>query len=273
LGSDGFQVSHALVQTRGQSVFTKSDGSFTLENIPVIKDNDTVTVEVSYMRPDRAVDRTQRVAVPVSANLTTALNVDLVLPGRLSPDQPLLITPPRLTVNENQTLDFSVVANSQPAVGQGVQVAVSGAGFASILPNGSDIFTLRLSPGANSAGEYNVIVSAANNAGNAGVKSEQVISVRVRKPPSNAPTANDQCLVTSPGVGKNITLSGADPMGRTLQLLFFSSFSGGSIAGNLPNVTYTPRANFSGVDLATYRAVVSGTSVTSEPSLLYVIVR
>src|SRR5262249_2184308 len=85
VGIDGFPVSRALVPTRGQSVSSKSDGSFTLENIPVIKDNDTVTLEVSYMRPDRVVDRTQRVAVPVSANVTTALNVDLVLSGRLSP--------------------------------------------------------------------------------------------------------------------------------------------------------------------------------------------
>lgn len=270
VASDGSPVGRALAQVRGQSVFTNSDGTFTLENIPVTKSGDTVPLEVSYMRPDRMVDRVQRGSVAISADVTTALNSDIVLSGRLSPDQPLLIAPPRLTVNENQTLDFSLLAVSQPVAGQSVQVTASGAGFASILAGANDVFTLRLTPGANTGGEYNILITATNNAG---VKSQQTISVRVRKPPSNKPTANDQCVIASPGVARDIALTGSDPLGRQIQLSLLSQPSGGTISGSLPNITYTPRSIFTGLDVFTYRAVVNGTSALSEPALVYVIVR
>ncbi|MBL8167827.1 MAG: hypothetical protein JNJ50_06725 [Acidobacteria bacterium] len=269
LGSDGRPVTRALVQTRGQSAFTRSDGSFTLENVPVMRNGDAVTLEVSYMRPDRAIDRTQRTPVSITANTTTSLGADIVLPGRLSPTQPLLIAPPRLTVNESQTLDFGFVALSQP-VGQSVQVTTTGVGFASVSSQGNGDYSLRLAPGGNSQGEYIVLLTATNGAGE---KYLHTIAVRVRRPPTNAPTANDISVITSAGTARNITLSASDPLGRQMNLPQLSSPSGGTITGSNPNLIYTPRAGVSGLDSFTYRAVVIGTAIQSDTSFVYVIIK
>ncbi len=270
IGSDGIPVTRALVQTRGQYVFTDEDGKFMLDNVPVIRTGDSVTLEVSYMRPDRLIDRTERGPVGITANTTADLQDDIVLPGRLSPDQPLVIAPPRLTVNENQTLDFSFVASSQPVAGQMINVIAFGQSFASVFPVGGDVYTLRLAPAANTAGEYTVYISATNDAG---LKYLYSLGVRVRKPPSNAPTADDQSLVTARASPVNFTLSGSDPLGRSLTLVLLSSPTAGGISGLLPNLVYTPLANFSGIDSFRFRAIASGTSSTSEPSVIYVIVR
>ncbi len=246
-----------------------SDGSFTLENVPVMRNGDAVTLEVSYMRPDRAIDRTQRTPVSITANTTTSLGADIVLPGRLSPTQPLLIAPPRLTVNESQTLDFGFVALSQP-VGQSVQVTTTGVGFASVSSQGNGDYSLRLAPGGNSQGEYIVLLTATNGAGE---KYLHTIAVRVRRPPTNAPTANDISVITSAGTARNITLSASDPLGRQMNLPQLSSPSGGTITGSNPNLIYTPRAGVSGLDSFTYRAVVIGTAIQSDTSFVYVIIK
>lgn len=273
VGSNGRPTTRALVQTRGQSAFTRGDGTFTLDNVPVIGAGDTVTLEVSYQRPDRVVDRTQRGPIAVTANAHITLTPDIVLPGRIAPTQPLVFAPPRLTVNENQMLDFSFVAASQPAPGQSIQVALSGASFASVFAAGADVYTLRLAPGANSAGEYTVFITATNSAG---LKYIHSIAVRVRRPPGNAPTANDLSVATQQGVPVSITLMGNDPLGRNFSLtpLFPLPANGTITAGSGPgNLIYTPRAGFSGVDVFTYRAVISGAPVVSEPAVVYVIVR
>lgn len=268
--SDGRAATRAIVQTRGQRAFTRSDGTFTLENIPVIKTGDTVMLEISYLRPDRVVDRTQTGPIAITANANLNFTPDITLAGRLTANQPLVIVSPRVTVNENQTLDFSFVATSQPATGQPLQITTAGAPFASVLANSGEQYILRLSPGGNSVGEYtvNIIVTAGN-----GARYQTPISVRVRRPESNIPTSNDQSLITAAGVARNLTLTGSDPLNRPLLMRLITSPSGGTIAGDLPNVTYTPRSGFTGVDSFTFRAIINGTAIASEPSVVYVIVR
>lgn len=268
--SDGRAATRAIVQTRGQRAFTRGDGSFTLENIPVIKPGDTVMLEVSYLRPDRVVDRTQTGPIAILANANINFSPDITLAGRLTANQPLVIAPPRLTINENQTLDFSFVATSQPAAGQPLQITTAGANFATVLAGSGEQYTLRLSPGGGLAGEYaiNIIATAGN-----GARYQTTVSVRVRRPESNIPTSNDQSLITSAGAARNLTLTGSDPLNRPILLRLIASPANGAIAGDLPNVTYTPRGSFTGVDSFTYRAIINGTAIASEPSVVYVIVR
>jgi len=273
VASDGRPTTRALVQARGQSTFTRGDGTFTLDNVPVIVAGDTVTLEVSYQRPDRIVDRAQRYSIAISANANVALDGDIVLPGRIATTQPLTHAPPRLTVNENQTLDFSFVATSQPTAGQALQVVVSGAAFASVFTAGAGVYTLRLAPGANTAGEYAVFITATNSAG---LKYIHSIAVRVRRPPGNAPTVNDLSVATQQGVPVSLTLAGNDPLGRNFLLTPISLPASGATltGGSGPNdIIYNPRAGFSGVDVFIYRAVIISTGLLGEPSLAYVIVR
>ncbi len=274
IGSDGIPVTRALVQTRGQYVFTDEDGKFTLDNVPVIKTGDSVTLEVSYMRPDRLIDRTERGPVGITANTTADLQDDIVLPGRLSPDQPLVIAPPRLTVNENQTLDFSFVASSQPVAGQTISVTAFGQSFASVFPVGGDVYSLRLAPAANTAGEYTVYISATNDAG---LKYLYSLGVRVRKPPSTMPTANDQSLVTTIATPVKFRYSGSDPLGRMLNfnaLPFPPGIGTIGFDNETQSNIFSPVPGFTGIASFSYRAVaMSGTTPQSEPSVIYVIVR
>jgi hypothetical protein len=272
--SDGLPASRALVHARGQSVFTNSDGTFTLENIPVIKPNDTVNLEVSFMRPDRIVDRTQRGPIAISANGFVALDTQIVLPGRLTADQPLVLAPPRLTVNENQTLDFDFLAVSQLA-GSTLQVVVTAAGVtATALPKGNDVYTLRVTAGGNSAGEHTLLLTVTSSTG---AKFVQAIAARARARPSTRPTADDKSVVTTAGMARNITLTGSDPQGGAITtFLLTSSPSNGVITGSGANLIYTPRAGFKeGLDTFQYKArfVANNLIVDGEPSVVYVIVR
>ena len=267
--SDGLPAGRALVSARGQFVFTNSDGTFTLENIPVIKTGDTVTLEVSFMRPDRVIDRTQRGPVAVSANGFIQLDQNIVLPGRLTADQPLVLAPPRLTVNENQSLDFDFLASAQTA-GATLQVGVAATGVtASVTARGNDVYTLRLSAGGNSAGEYTALITVTSSTG---AKFVHSIAVRVRRP-TNLPTANDQSVVTNAGMPRNVTLTGSDPLGRAITLLVITSPANGTIGGSLPNAVYTPQGGFRGLDVFQYRANVNNSGVIGENSAVYVIVR
>lgn len=279
LASDGTPVSLATIRTRGQSAFTAGDGTFTLENIPVIRSNDSVTLDVNYVRPDGANDRASFGPVSITPNGLTALGSDITLRGRTSPDQPLLLAPSRLTVNEGQMLDFSFLALSQPQPGQVVAVAATGMPFAVVRGEGNGVFTLRLAPGAGTAGEYLMRLTA--KSGN-GATYLLTIPVRVRVPgtgqqqPPPPPTTNDQSLVTTAGAARNITLMGQDPAMRQFNLQLVAQPANGMVTGNLPSnptVVYTPRAGFTGIDSFTYRAVIPGTNVSSEVSTVYVIVR
>ena len=87
------------------------------------------------------------------------------------------------------------------------------------------------------------------------------------------PTANDIAIVTTAGVAKGFTLTGSDVQGRAMTLSLFSAPANGTISGSGVNLIYTPRAGFSGLDSFTYRAVINGTAVASEPSVIYVFVR
>ena len=61
--ADGRPVRRAVVDVRGQSVFTDNNGGFVLGNVPVITSdgfNDPLVLEVTYARSDGRVDRAQR---------------------------------------------------------------------------------------------------------------------------------------------------------------------------------------------------------------------
>jgi uncharacterized protein (TIGR03437 family) len=269
LASDGTPVSRAIIRSRGQSTFTASDGRFTLLNVPVIKtSNDAVSLDVNFARADGAVDRTVFGPIGVTANGQINLGADITLPGRTSPDQPLVLAPAQVTVNEGQTLDFSFVALSQPQAGQVVAVATSGVPFASVIGQGNGVFTLRLAPGTGTASTYLMRLTAT---GGGGSKYTLTIPVRVRAP-GNQPTADDQSVATTAGTPRNITLTGRDPQNRPLNLVLFSSPSRGTLSGVNPNIIYTPQPGFTGIDSFTYRAVPQ-TGTASELSTIYVIVR
>lgn len=70
---------------------------------------------------------------------------------------------------------------------------------------------------------------------------------------NDAPVANNQSITTPEDTPVNITLTGSDLDGDALTYTIVSSPSHGSISGTLPNLVYTPNANYNGPDSFTFR--------------------
>ena len=98
---DGRPVRRAVVTARGQSAFTDNNGGFVLANVPVITSdglNDQVLVEISYVRPDGSIARTQRTIAGVNANQIRQLTEDFALPRATANQQPRIFAPLSLVV-------------------------------------------------------------------------------------------------------------------------------------------------------------------------------
>jgi hypothetical protein len=73
-------------------------------------------------------------------------------------------------------------------------------------------------------------------------------------PPNTPPVANPQSATLSEDGAAAVTLTGSDAEGDPLTFRIVSSPSHGSLSGTLPNITYTPAANYNGADSFTFVA-------------------
>jgi hypothetical protein len=67
-------------------------------------------------------------------------------------------------------------------------------------------------------------------------------------PPNTPPVANPQSLTTAEDVAAAITLTGSDADGDPLTFRIVTAPGHGSLTGTLPNIGYTPAANYNGAD-------------------------
>jgi len=84
-------------------------------------------------------------------------------------------------------------------------------------------------------------------------------------PPNTVPTASTQNIVLNQGSSKSMVLSGADSDGDSLTYAIVNTPSHGQLSGTLPNITYTPTANYNGSDSFSFKVndgVVDSTVVT-----------
>jgi uncharacterized protein (TIGR03437 family) len=131
VASDGATpVRQALARARGQEAFTDGDGSFILRYAPV-KLNELISVDVSYLRADGRIDRTQRHAIAAIAGGVTHVWPDLTLTLGDSNRPPVILAPASLSLNSGEIRHVSIVA-TDPDIGQTVQLGLSGASFASL---------------------------------------------------------------------------------------------------------------------------------------------
>lgn len=73
-------------------------------------------------------------------------------------------------------------------------------------------------------------------------------------PVNDVPTANGQSLSTVEDTALNIALAGSDMEGGALTFSVVSAPTNGTLGGTLPNLVYTPAANFNGSDSFTFVA-------------------
>jgi hypothetical protein len=133
-----------------------------------------------------------------------------------------------------------------PDADQTLQVAVTGAAFASVMAGSNNAYALRLAPGSSDGGTYTLTLSATDSAG---ASTTQSIALKVNR----APVANAQTITTTESVARSITLTGSDPDGDQLSFIIASQPAHGALAGTAPNLTYIPALSYAGADSFTFK--------------------
>jgi hypothetical protein len=98
--------------------------------------------------------------------------------------------------------------------------------------------------------------------------SAAAVQTIVVTPVNDAPTATAQSIVTAYGARVSIPLSGSDPEGSALTFEIRDAPSGGTLSGTMPNLMYTPRTGYSGIDSFTF--VASDGALESAPATISV---
>ncbi|HMV46210.1 MAG TPA: Ig-like domain-containing protein, partial [Blastocatellia bacterium] len=239
--ADGVRpVRRAVVSARGQSTFTDGNGGFVLRNIPVIKANDTVTLEVSFHRADGTVTRTERAGVAISTGAQVTLPTNISLPQTLANSGPAILAPTTLSLTEGETREFNFLVTGLA----GVQPTLTDRPLsASLRSLGNEAFALRLVAPPSSAGNYQVTIEAtAQNK-----TSRQSVAVTVVAANVNTPIAKSDAVTTDEDTPVNITLASANAGGSPVYTITTQPLHG-SLSRTPPNLTYTPAADYNGVD-------------------------
>lgn len=82
--------------------------------------------------------------------------------------------------------------------------------------------------------------------------------------PNLPPTADSQSVSTAEDTSVGITLTGTDPNSDTITFTLVSQPQHGALTGSPPNLTYTPAANFNGIDSFSY--IADDGQATSAPA-------
>jgi len=105
-------------------------------------------------------------------------------------------------------------------------------------------------PAANYNGADSFTFKANDGQADSNVATVSITVVAVNDPP----VANAQNVSTNEDTAKAITLAATDVDGDTLTYSIVTGPAHGAISGTLPNVTYTPAANYNGGDSFTFKA-------------------
>lgn len=257
--NDERPVRRAIVRARGQSALTDNNGGFVLRNVPVLRGNDSVALEVSFQRPDGSVARAASLAITINAN-ALQLVPSIKLPAPVNAAGPQLLAPASLAVAENRQSDFRFLALN---LASGQNPTVSGASFAAVLAAGNGVYILRLRPGANTAGSYTVRLRVSGQSGS----TEQTIALTVnRAAPAGAPAADFQAVTTDEDTPVNITLAGSGGSFRIVNQPLH-----GILTGTVPALSYRPARDYNGMDSFAYQ--VSGANGASSPAIVTIAIR
>lgn len=96
------------------------------------------------------------------------------------------------------------------------------------------------------------------------------ITIQGSSVPNRAPLSNPLSLVVREDSSTALTLTGSDPEGSKLTFVITRPPSNGTLSGTLPNLQYTPTANFNGSDSMEF--TVSDGSLTSAPATIVILV-
>ncbi len=255
----------ALVQVRGKSVFALTDdnGAFILTNVPVLG-SEQLTLEVSYLRPDGTVDRTERAGIRPGGSALTFVSPPIVLTGRGRTRAPAILAPRFLTIEAGKPADFNFIAFARGTQTSLRSVTVAGASFASVNALGGDRYNLRLAPGTSVTGNFTLTVTARDSQD---ASTTEAVIVEVKAADTNQPIANSQSLITNEDSPLALTLQGSG--GTVYRIVSFPRR--GSLSGTAPNLVYTPEPNYNGAD--SFSFTVSNGTTTSSAAVVTLAIR
>ncbi|HEX9002818.1 MAG TPA: Ig-like domain-containing protein, partial [Blastocatellia bacterium] len=247
--ADGVRpVRRAVVSARGQSTFTDGNGGFVLRNIPVIKANDAVTLEVSSHRADGTVSRTERAGVAISTNAQVTLPTDISLPQTPANLGPTILAPATLSLIEGEDREFNFLVTGLAGAQSTLPTLIDRPLSASLRSLGNEAFALRLAAPQSSAGNYQVTLEATVK----NKTSRQTIAVTVVPSSANTPHAKSDAVVTDEDTPINITLASANAGNSPVYAIVAQPLHG-RVSGTPPNLRYTPAANYNGTDSFSFR--------------------
>lgn len=243
----------AMVTARGQTVFTDGNGAFVLRGVPVLGAGDRAALDVTFIRATGRVERALLTDLTLSADQTRVIG-DVILSAPDANRPPVLIAAAALSAEEGKTTDFNFIATDADA-GQMAQVRLSGAPLAALINRGNGLYTLRVTPGLDDAGEHTLTLTATDPRG-------LVTTRRITLTISNsnqAPVANAQAITVDEDTPREITLTARDADRDALRFIVVSGPQHGRLTGDAPDLRYTPDPNFFGADSFTFK-VSDGTT-------------
>jgi VCBS repeat-containing protein len=222
---DGDTLTYAIVAAPAHGTLTGTAPNLTYTPAANYNGSDSFTFNVNDGKVDSA---------PVTVSITvTSVNHPPVANAQsvtTAQDTAEAIT---LTGSDadGDTLTYAIVA--APANGTLTGTAPNVTYTPSANYSGSDGFTFKVNDGKVDSAPATVSIT--------------VTSV------NHPPVANAQAVTTAENTAKAITLTGSDVDGDTLTYSVVTQPAHGTLTGTVPNVTYTPAANYSGSDSFTFK--------------------
>ena len=165
-------------------------------------------------------------------------------------DTPINIPPvannDEVQTNEDQFIAIDVLANDSDLNGRiipntlAITVAPTN-GTASVRRGRGEIY---YTPNSNFSGEDTLTYKIEDNRGDSDTA---IVTIKVNSV-NDTPTATPISLSTNEDTSVAVTLSGSDIDGDVITYDVETTPANGTLSGTMPNLTYTPNANFAGVD-------------------------
>lgn len=162
------------------------------------------------------------------------------------------------STNEDTPIDILVLANDTDP--EGDPLTISGVKYGNSGPVEILSGKVRYFPARNFYGTATFTYTIRDTAGATATATVQVTVAPVNDPP----LARAASITTPEDTPQSLMLSGFDPDGDPLTYALVSGPAHGMLQGTLPNLTYTPAANYAGPDSVTF--TVTDGQATSAPA-------
>jgi uncharacterized protein (TIGR03437 family) len=268
-------VRGAVVSARGQQAVTDGNGGYILPSVPVGEDTDIpqfaglknsarpqaravdqVTITSSYLRPSGKTDTRSITVNEIDIGGVTRAP-EIVMPPAESNRPPAIYAPGYLTLYSDEIIEAAVTVDDPDPNQTIASATVTGASFALLTAAGSGSYTLRLAPTPADAGMHTLTITAADSIGASSVFQVTVIVLSL-------PAANALAVTTNEDTAVAVLLSGGGGSGAPLLFSIVEGPMHGVLAGEPPNLVYTPNQDYVGAD--SFRFQASDGTRTSAPA-------